>query len=462
MLREALARFDRKTYQACATASSMKQTGLDWTGRRVTLMGLGVHGGGLGAARFLVERGARVTISDAADHTTLAASLRQLRDVPIEAIRLNGHDEVDFRHAEVVVVNPAIPPDNHYLKLARRSGAVLTSEIEIFLRHCSGRVIGVTGSNGKSTTCAMISSILKTAGQSGWLGGNFGGSLLSSLPQISPKDWVVLELSSFQLAHLGSRAPLPTIAAITNCTPNHIDWHGDFETYRRAKQRLIAEQSPGATTVVHGDDPLFDTWARAAAGRVRTAWPLDRLDVLSVLGHHNRQNAALAAAVAEAAGVELLSIARGLQAFQGLRNRLERIADVRGRRVINDSKSTTPHATTMALAAVDGPLWLLAGGHSKGAPLDELAMAIVARAQGAALFGASRHALQSAITHCDPDFKTCTTEHLADALAWCWRQSQTGDVILLSPACASHDQYHDFVARGTSFCRLARALDRAR
>jgi UDP-N-acetylmuramoylalanine--D-glutamate ligase len=127
-----------------------------WAGRRVTVMGLGVHGGALGAARFLAEHGARVTISDTADAATLTASLQALHDVPIEAVKLGGHDADDFRHVEFVMVNPAIRPNHPCLDIARRSGATLTSEIELFLRHCRGRVIGVTGSNGKSTTCAMV------------------------------------------------------------------------------------------------------------------------------------------------------------------------------------------------------------------------------------------------------------------------------------------------------------------
>ena len=430
----------------------------DWTGRRVTIMGLGCHGGGLGAARYLAQRGARVTISDAADRDTLADSLQRLSDVPIAALKLGGHDEADFRAAEFVVVNPAVRHEHPCLRIARQSGATLTSEIELFLRRCPAPVIGVTGSNGKTTTCSMLAALLTAAGCRTWLGGNIGTSLLCDLDAIAPDDWVVLELSSFQLAHLSEQAPLPRIAVVTNCTPNHLDWHGHLDHYRRAKQRIIREQPAEGLAVLNPHDAEVASWSSLASGRTRAAWPLEKIPVLAVPGMHQRHNAACAAAAAEAAGVDETVIADTLRKFRGLEHRLQFVGEVAGRRFYNDSKSTTPQATLAALAALDGPLWLLAGGHPKGACFEELARGVVEQTRGAGLFGLAREQLYTSLRTCHATFNASRNERLADALDWCWQQSQPGDTILLSPACASYDQFRDFEARGKMFCQWVDAL----
>ncbi len=431
---------------------------VDWNGRRVTLMGLGHHGGGLGAARYLARRGARVTISDCAQRSQLADSLYKLRGVPIVQCKFGGHDEEDFRTAEVVVVNPAVRPGHPCLEVARASGAQITSEIEIVLSHCRGRLIGVTGSNGKSTTCSMLAAILEASGRRTWLGGNIGGSLLDHLDAIGPGDWVVLELSSFQLAHLNSGARMPEVAVVTNCSANHLDWHGDFARYAQAKQRLLAEQTSDALTVLNADDARTAGWSGIAAGNVRESWPVEQVGRLAMPGEHNRQNAALAAAAAESVGVDKALIRQALRAFSGLPHRLQCVGELDGRRFWNDSKSTTPEATLAALSALEGPCWLLAGGVSKGVCFSAMVDAVARRARGACLFGAARDELQSSFKQRHPGFDCFATEHLEDALAWCWRRSQRGDVILLSPACASHDQYHDFSARGETFRQLVAAL----
>jgi UDP-N-acetylmuramoylalanine--D-glutamate ligase len=430
----------------------------EWTMRRVTVMGLGRHGGGVGAARYLARRGARVTVSDSADPQSLAESIEQLRDVPLAEVKLGGHDPADFRQAEFVVVNPAVRFDHPALQIARNSGAVLTSEIELFLRACPATVIGVTGSNGKSTTCSMLAAILTAAGGRTWIGGNFGGSLLEDIEQMTAQDWVVLELSSFQIAHLSDSAPLPRFALVTNCTPNHLDWHGDFGHYVRSKQRLVVGASPRSVVVVNEHDPQVRSWRSLAPGRMRSAWALERIPSLSVPGAHNRQNAACAAAVAEAAGIGDAVICGALASYEGLDHRLQFVAELDGRRFYNDSKSTTPEATLAALDAIDGPVWLLAGGHPKAATFDELARAVVKRARGAALYGAAREALRKSLQSQAADFDAHATEHLADALDWCWRSSRRGESILLSPACASYDQFRDFAARGEMFCRLVHAF----
>jgi len=429
-----------------------------WTGRRVTVMGLGRHGGGVGAARYLTNQGAIVTISDAADRSTLAESIAQLQGVPIAEFKLGSHDPADFESAELVVVNPAIRPEHDCLRLARERGARLTSEIELFLAECPARVIGVTGSVGKSTTCSMLASMLTAGGRKTWLGGNIGGSLLGELDKMAAGDWVVLELSSFQLAHLSDCARLPEITVVINCRANHLDWHGSFATYSAAKQRLVREQAASGLAILNQFDAEVASWRGFAKGVCVDAWLLDQVPSLAVAGDHNRQNAACAAAAAESACVDASVIRRALQDFIGLEHRLQLVAEINGRRIYNDSKSTTPHATIAALEAIGGSCWLLAGGASKGASFDELASVIVGQAKGAAFFGKAREQLGASVeSRCD-SFRWTATEQLSEALEWCWERTEVGDAILLSPACASFDQFRDFEDRGEKFCELVRML----
>ena len=439
---------------AVSSLDSASGTESEWAARRVTLMGLGRHDGGLAAARFLVERGARLTVSERADPHALAESLHALSGLPIHALKFGGHDENDFSSADCVVVNPAVRPDHPCLRIARAAGAVITSEIELFLSHCPAHVIGVTGSNGKSTTAAMLAEILAAAGRRTWLGGNIGTSLLGQLEQMRREDWVVLELSSFQLAHLSDEAPLPGIAVITNCTPNHLDWHGSFDHYAASKRRIL--RSADTLAVVNPHDPVTRTWR--IAGRECPSWPLEALGPLAVGGDHNRHNAALAAAAAEAAGIRRSIIRECLASFRGLKHRLQLVAEVASRRFYNDSKATSPQATIAALAALEGPLWLLAGGVSKGANFDELARQVVRRARGAAVFGSSGDPLRASLAARRGGYDVFRCDSLAEAFDWCWRQSRAGDAILLSPACASYDQFRDFEARGAAFCELVQTL----
>ncbi|HEY5314213.1 MAG TPA: Mur ligase family protein, partial [Pirellulales bacterium] len=230
---------------------------MEVAGKRVTVMGLGRHGGGVGAARWLAQQGARVTVTDQLPAEALQASVAALAGVAIEHWQLGGHDEQTFRACDWLVVNPAVRPGEPLVQLAVRCGARVTSEIELFLSNCPARVVGVTGSVGKSSTACMLHHIFQAAGVRSWLGGNLGGSLLSDLAAMQPQDWVVLELSSFQLDWLSRDMRMPELAVVTNCQRNHLDWHGTIEHYRQAKQRLLAGQQPGDRYLL-GDALLSD------------------------------------------------------------------------------------------------------------------------------------------------------------------------------------------------------------
>jgi len=431
---------------------------MQFDSRRVTIMGLGHFGGGVAAARWLARQGAVVTITDLADKHVLADSLAALDGVPVAAMHLTGHREEDFRTADWVVVNPAAPPGNRFVQLARDSGARLTSEVELFLRGSRARIIGVTGSNGKSTTAAMIQRIIESDGRRAWLGGNIGRSLLGDLDRIGPDDWVVLELSSFQLWYSSPDVRMPQMAVVTNCSPNHLDWHGTYEHYVAAKQRILVNQTADDLAVLGPADPEVGSWEPVVRGRRLPPVCDDLIPPLLVPGEHNRCNAVCAATAAAGVGCSREAIRRGLRTFSALPGRLDPLGQIAGRRFYDDSAATTPEGTIAALEASQRPLWLLAGGSDKGLGFDKLAAAIGRSASGAAFYGATGRLLRDRVAASAPDFPSAVVETMARALDWCWRRSRPGDCIVLSPACASHDQFQNFQSRGAKFRELVRAL----
>jgi UDP-N-acetylmuramoylalanine--D-glutamate ligase len=432
---------------------------MDWHNRRIIVMGLGHFGGGAGAARWLAGQGARVTVTDQAEAEVLHEALDHLHGTPIAAYHLGGHREEDFRTTEMVVVNPAVHPDNPFVQIARQAGAGITSELELFLNHCpAGRTIGVTGSNGKSTTAAMTAAVLRAAGYRVWLGGNLGGSLLEKLPEMRKEDFVVLEISSFQLYYLSPGTRMPLLAAVTNCTPNHLDWHGSWENYVAAKRKILLCQPPKSLAMLNPYDPEVASWKPLIRGFPCDLFPLEELPPLAVPGEHQRINAAMAAGIGRTFSCSKEAIVNGLQQFRGLPQRLQRIAAVGGRWFYNDSAATTPEATLAMLKTLHLPVWLLVGGKNKGFNFRNLAEAIARNARGAAFFGAAREELQTAVRARVPGFHSSTQESLADALAWCFARSKSGEAIVLSPACASTDQYRNFEERGKRFVELVNAL----
>lgn len=435
---------------------------MELRGRNVTIMGLGHFGGGVAAARWAARQGAVVTVTDLADRQRLADALAALAGEPIARFHLGGHREDDFRTADVVVVNPAVKPGIPLLAIAVEAGARLTLEIELFMTACPAPIVGVTGTNGKSTTAAMIASILCRDGRRVWLGGNLGGSLLDDLERITPDDWVVLELSSFQLWHMGEIHRGPKVAVVTNCVPNHLNWHGRFADYVASKRRILAGQSADGLAVLNTACGEVASWAGLVRGRLLPPLRAAELPELPVPGQHNRQNAMLAATAALGVGCSRASVERGLKNFRTLPGRLELIGRIDGRTFHNDTTATTPESTIAALEtlAQNGPVWLLAGGSDKGADFGPLVETIVRRARGAALFGALRQSLLDRVTELAPGFPATAVETMDLSLRWCWERSRPGDSIILSPACASHDQFDNFRHRGEVFAALVSALAR--
>jgi UDP-N-acetylmuramoylalanine--D-glutamate ligase len=460
----------------------------DYRNRRVLVMGLGSFGGGLGAVKFLVARGAIVTVTDLRPAEKLTESLNELRETPPARLVLGGHNEADFLEAELVVVNPAVKRDCPYLNAAIRAHIPVTSEMNLFWKWNRAPVIAVTGSNGKSTTTAIIHAIMKQVvrqqpGRQAWLGGNIGSSLLPSVEQIHSEDIVVLEMSSFQLSDLDRLQVSPHVAVVTNFAPNHLDWHPDLNHYRASKQTILRWQSATDFAVLNDDDDDVKAWAvrgervgfglkddgrmgafyTDAAAIVRSKsrnqrWPLR--DWLKLPGQHNVANALAAIAAAMSVGADMNSIQTAIESYEPLPHRLQFVGEVAGRRFYNDSLATTPESTMVALAAFDAPIVLLAGGYDKHVDLTPMSEAIAHHAKAVSLMGQTASTLYERIIACDDNRCDVSVPQptFAAAFRWAVDHSGPGDVILLSPGCASYDWFRNFADRGSQFAELVRQL----
>lgn len=460
-----------------------------YQGLKATVLGLGTFGGGAAVARFLSERGALVTVTDLRDEETLKLSLKELADVPLTAVHLGSHPEQAFSGADLVVVNPAVKPSS---AISQQFGdAIVTSEMELFLKHNSGSVIGVTGSNGKSTTAALIRQLLKPhvkqQGRSVWLGGNIGNSLLPQVEDIHRDDIVVLELSSFQLHYLADSGFAPRVAVVTNFAPNHLDWHPSLDHYQKSKQVLLRRQQRDDFAILsdglvdelstagtptwrvrgkqlrfghadHGEDGAFFENGSLVLrhGKLEDAVRIDQ--PVSLPGQHNRDNIAAAACAAWCMGAAADEFAAVLARYEGLPHRLQLVGNGRDRRFYNDSLATTPESAIAALNSFSQPRVILAGGSDKGVDLSALAKAIHEQATAAVLIGATAHNLVqqlSELTAENPGPSIHVAEDFAQAFSLAVEVAPQGSIVLLSPGCASYGWFRDFRDRGEQFTQLA-------
>ncbi|MGP1272163.1 MAG: UDP-N-acetylmuramoyl-L-alanine--D-glutamate ligase [Phycisphaerales bacterium] len=424
------------------------------------IMGLGAFGGGIGAARHLLRLGFDLTITDTASTDAAHARVQELDRIAGPGVirwRLGGHHVSDFTDADLVVVNPAVkqPWDNRFVRAARASGARLTTEIALTIdaMPASAHLLGVTGTAGKSTTAAMVHAGLRRAGTNAVLGGNIGGSLLDRLGEIDADAWVVLELSSAMLWWLDQPGALesdrwPEIGVVTNLSPNHLDWHGSEEHYRACKQRLVERIGRGGAAVLGAG---VADWQTAEGVRRVVADADDAPDRLATPGAHNRRNAGLALAACRAAGAEADEAVKGIAAFRGLPHRLELIREHRGVRWYNDSKSTTPDATRIALDAMDGrPTHLIVGGSDKGIDLTPIAE-LRPRTRSLLCIGQMGETI-AALAGVEALGTLDRAVH--DAA----ERARPGEAVLLSPGCASFDQFTSYEHRGAAFAELVRSL----
>ena len=450
--------------------------------KTVLIMGLGRFGGGADSALFAHQAGAKVIITDLAGPDELADALAQLAGCENIEYHLAGHNPADFdsEGADIIIVNPAVPPDNKFLRIARRASRVITSQIELFFELCPARIVGVTGANGKSTTAAITACLLEAAAarqeigyEKVWLSGNIGDRpLLASLNEIAPNDIVVLELSSFQLEQLEKIKKAPYVSLITNLTPNHLDRHGSFKAYCRAKDAIfrfqhLDENNP-AVSIFNAEDKLTARWhKRYSEQKGRLCMDFKVSDISNTLaanfvlpGRMNLSNLAAAAAVAKHFGLSDDNMTEAIKGFTPLPHRLELVGRIDGVSWYNDSISTTPASTIAALEAFNCPKIIIAGGYDKNLPFAELGKAIAHQAKAAVLIGQTAEKIAKAVSSAQNNTKAVVeiAESLPQAVNYANVLAETGDVVLLSPACASYDMFENFRRRGEIFCQLVKQL----
>jgi UDP-N-acetylmuramoylalanine--D-glutamate ligase len=359
----------------------------------------------------------------------------------------NDQDLSLLEGADVVVKSPGVPGEAPLVAAARQRGIPVWSEIELASRLLPNPILGVTGTNGKTTTTELLGAMLgaRTAG-------NVGTALSELVGDVPADAWIVCELSSFQLEDVERFRP--RIAVLLNLEPDHLDRHGDFESYRVAKLRIFENQTEDDVAVVpRGFGPVPGSGRRVefSAEDELPAEPL-------IPGAHNRENAAAATAAARAAGLEEAAIATALRTFPGVEHRLELVAELGGVRYVNDSKATNSAAARRALLAYDAPLHLILGGRPKGESWEELARAVAeANVVTAYLIGEAAEPLSVGLAYENVPFLLSVTLHRA--LAEAASVARPGEVVLLSPACASYDQFRDYEHRGEEFRRLVQNLE---
>jgi UDP-N-acetylmuramoylalanine--D-glutamate ligase len=430
-------------------------------GLRVMVMGLGRFGGGVGVTRWLCGQGARVTVTDLASADQLTESVAKLADLPI-TFRLGGHEEKDLEGCDLLVVNPAVPDEAPFLVAAARRGVPITTEINLFCQRCPARLIGITGSVGKSTTAAMTAEVLARK-YTTHLGGNIGRSLLEELADgtIQAGHLVVLELSSFQLERMAAIRLSPQVAVVTNLRPNHLDRHGTLEAYATAKKNIFRFQRTQDLLIINAADPAIAAWAAEAPGRVVTFALADEPFELVLPGEHNQMDAQAAWAIGKALGVSRSDAAAALRDFRGLPHRLALVAERGGVRYFDDSKATTPDSAMAALRSFEeGSVVAIVGGYDKHVPLDELCRQLAQRCKAIVATGQVGPQLAQGVrSHLEPARHGAVSlePSFDDAVAAAVRQAAPGDVVLLSPACASYGQFTNFMERGRRFQMLVGA-----
>ncbi len=446
------------------------------SGMRVLVVGAARSG--VAAARFLLARGARVSLSEKQPLEKLTEEAKFL-GVPLEA---GGHTEAAFLAQDLIVVSPGVPSDLPALVAARARGIPVIGEVELACRFLQGRLVGITGSNGKTTTTALTGKLFEAAGVHSQVGGNIGTPLIS-LVETSRADTVnVVELSSFQLETIEQLRP--TVAVVLNVTPDHLDRHPDFHSYAAAKERVFQNQTAEDFAVLNADDAVCRQYGQRARARAlwfsrkhtvpAGAWvedgdvvysagdyPLTVLGVeeIQLKGDHNVENVLAATCAALALGAGPQAVRRGVREFQGVEHRLEYVATVQEVDFYNDSKATNVDAAIKALEAFDGPLLVILGGLDKGSDYRPLAPLLKQKARCVLLIGSAAGKIYEQLGGREAPAPLVEAETLETAVQEAIRRAHRGDTVLLAPACASFDQFQNYEHRGRVFKELVRGME---
>jgi len=446
---------------------------IELKGKKVLVVGLGKSG--LAAALFLRRKGALVTVSDVRSAEALANDIPALLEEGI-MVEAGGHGLLTFRRQDLIVVSPGVPLDTPELVQVKNFGLPVIGELELAARFLQGRVVAITGSNGKTTTTALLGEILTEAGLPTLVGGNIGVPVVALIDESTPDTWSVLEVSSFQLE--STIEFQPHIAVILNITPDHLDRHGSFENYAQAKERIFAAQDAQDFAVLNADN----TRAAEAAARTRASvyWfsiehPVEQgawlqsgsvvyqassgaeieqimpLKEIPLKGAHNAENVLAAVVAARLAGVQPDIIRRAVQKFQAVEHRLEYVATVNGVEYYNDSKATNVDATAKAIAAFSSGVHLILGGKDKGSDYTVLTALLRERVSAVYTIGSAAAKIES---HLRGIVSLHSCETLDKAVTAAANAAHPGEVVLLAPACSSFDQFENYEQRGRAFKHL--------
>ena len=445
-------------------------------GKRVLVVGLARTG--LATALFCAARDAQVTATDTRAENEIGEPIASLRTAGVR-LELGGHRENTFLEQDLIVPSPGVPADAPFLQAARAKGVTIWSEVELADRFLDGRLIGITGSNGKTTTTSLIEHILRNAGYSTILAGNIGTPLISRVEQTSDDTITVAELSSFQLELIETFRP--NISVFLNLTPDHLDRHHSLEKYARVKARIFENQTEADSAVLNADDPAtaplapakphvywFSRKQRVAQGAfVREneivfrhdgeEEPVLKLQDIPLAGAHNVENVLAAVAATRLAGAAPAAISQGVRLFAGVEHRLEFVAEIGGVRYYNDSKATNVDAALKALDAFPGRILIVLGGKDKGSDYTLLQRPLREKAVLALLIGAAAEKIEEHITGSVAIERAGTIERAVELAS---HASRPGDVVLLAPACASFDQFQNYEHRGRVFKELVHQLER--
>jgi len=446
---------------------------MDLKGKKVLVVGLGKSG--LAAALFLRHRGAHVTVSDVRSAEALAKDIPALLEEGI-MVEAGGHGLLTFRRQDLIVVSPGVPLTTPELVQVRSFGLPVIGELELAARFIKGKMLAVTGSNGKTTTTTLLGEILKEAGLPTLVGGNIGVPVVSLVDESTDDTWSVLEVSSFQLE--STEQFHPAIAVILNITPDHLDRHGSFENYIQAKERIFAVQDANDCLVLNADNTAAAQAAARAASRVfwfsvehpvpQGAWleqgyvvyrsqenaaieQIMPLGGIPLKGTHNVENVLAAVAAARQAGASAQAIRRAIENFRAVEHRLEYVATINGVEYYNDSKATNVDATAKAIAAFSSGIHLILGGKDKGSDYTTLSQLLRERVRAVYTIGSAAAKIES---HLRGVITLQSCETLENAVNAAASAARPGDVVLLAPACSSFDQFDSYEHRGRVFKEL--------
>ena len=444
---------------------------MEVAGKKVLVMGAARSG--IACARFLVQLGARVALDDAKPIDDWSAEALALKN---EGVGLLSGDVPEWLldQIELVVVSPGVPATAIPIRYAERAGAEVIGEIELAARFLKGRMVAITGSNGKTTTTTLIGELLKEAGLQTQVGGNIGTPLISMVQSSSDDGWTVVECSSFQLETI--KEFHPQVAVVLNVTPNHMDRYESFTDYAAAKHRIFMNQRPGDVAVLNADDEIVSSWAgglRAHAVKFSVKQQLDEglflrgreivsrttdgervlltRDEMRLRGLHNVENVLAALSAGLACGAAPESMRATISRFQPVEHRLEFVSEIEGVKFYNDSKATSVDATLKALEAFEadaGKIVLILGGRGKKAPYAPLASLVRETVRKLILIGEDAETIARELGDLAPNERAA---HMKDAVTLSFQSAQAGDTVLLAPACASFDMFESFEHRGRVF-----------